>query len=56
MQKEVRRKFTGLVVYITLNIWKERNRIVFQNQLLNSQQVVSKIRENIEQRERAFQE
>ena len=49
-----RKNFNGLVIYIVWNIWKERNRRIFQQVELTSLELASKIREDINSREQAF--
>jgi hypothetical protein len=53
--REERRRFNGLVIYICWNLWKERNRRIFNNAHESALQVASKVKEDIAQRERAFQ-
>jgi ABC-type histidine transport system ATPase subunit len=51
--KPMKRQFNGLVIYTIWNIWKERNRRIFNNTLESPMQVASKVREDIMQRKRA---
>jgi ABC-type histidine transport system ATPase subunit len=50
--KPMKRQFNGLVIYTIWNIWKERNRRIFNNTLESPMQVASKVREDIMQRKR----
>jgi hypothetical protein len=49
-----RRRLNGVVIYTFWNIWKERNRRIFNNATETVPQVVARIKEDIEQRKRAF--
>ena len=49
-----RRRLNGVVIYPFWNIWKERNRRIFDNKIQTVPQVAAKIKEDIEQRKRAF--
>jgi hypothetical protein len=42
------------VIYTFWNIWKERNRRIFNNTAETGPQVAVRIKEDIEQRKRAF--
>jgi hypothetical protein len=44
-----------LVIYTCWNLWKERDRIIFNNAHESALQVASKVKEDIAQRERAVQ-
>jgi hypothetical protein len=48
------RRFNGLVIYIFWNLWKERNRIIFNNAAETVLQVAVRIKEDIDLRKRAF--
>jgi hypothetical protein len=49
-----RRRLNGMVIYIFWNIWKERNRRIFNNISETGLQVAARIKDDIEQRKRAF--
>jgi len=49
-----RRRLNGVVIYTFWNIWKERNRRIFNNTSETVSQVATRIKEDIEQRRRAF--
>jgi len=49
-----RRRLNGVVIYTFWNIWKERNRRIFNNTAETVPQVAARIKEDIEQRKRAF--
>jgi hypothetical protein len=49
-----RRRFNGVVIYTFWNLWKERNRRIFNNMTESAFQVATRIKEDIEQRKRAF--
>jgi len=49
-----RRRFNGLVIYTFWNLWKERNRRIFDNKMETVLQVAARIKEDIEQRMGAF--
>ena len=49
-----RRRINGVVIYTFWNIWIERNRRIFNNEAETVLQVAARIKENIEQRKRAF--
>jgi hypothetical protein len=48
------RQLNGVVIYTFWNIWKERNRRIFNNTAETGPQVAVRIKEDIEQRKRAF--
>ena len=48
-----RRRFNGMVIYTFWNLWKERNRRIFNNSE-SVMQVAGRIKDDIEQRRRAF--
>ena len=52
--KEEKRGFNGLVIYTLWNIWKERNRRIFNNIQESAMQVALRVKEEIEQRKRAL--
>jgi len=45
-----RRRFNGILIYIVWNLWKERNRRIFENEHKTVQQVASLTKEDIMQR------
>jgi len=47
-------RFNGVVIYIAWNLWKERNRRIFENVHKTAQQVASMTKEDIVQRHRAL--
>ena len=49
-----RRRFHGLVIYTFWNLWKERNRRIFNNATETALQVAMIIKEDIDLRKRAF--
>ena len=52
--KEKRRDFNGMVIYTMWNLWKERNRRIFDNKSSTAIQVAERTKEDIEQYRRAF--
>jgi len=48
------RHFNGVVIYTMWNIWKERNRRIFQNLVMDVRQVASKTKEDIDLCSRVF--
>ena len=54
MPKTERRRLNGVVIYTFWNIWIERNRRIFNNEAETVLQVAARIKEDIEQRKRAF--
>ena len=52
--KTEQRRFNGLVIYTFWNLRKERNRRIFKNKMETVLQVAARIKEDIEQRMRAF--
>ena len=49
-----KRRFNGMVIYTLWNIWKERNRRIFNNTHESAMQVALRVKEDIEQRKRAL--
>jgi hypothetical protein len=43
-----------MVIYTFWNLWKERNRRIFNNNYESVMQVAARIKDDIEQRRRAF--
>jgi hypothetical protein len=43
-----------MVIYTFWNLWKERNRRIFNNVTESAFQVAARIKDDIEQRKRAF--
>jgi hypothetical protein len=52
--KSERRRLNGVVIYTFWNIWKERNKRIFNNEIETAPQGVARIKEDIEQRKRAL--
>ena len=50
-----RRRLNGVVIYTFWNIWKERNRRIFDNLIQTGPQVAARIKEDIHQRRRALE-
>ena len=50
MPRSERRRLNGVVIYTFWNIWKERNRRIFDNKIETVPQVAVRIKEDIEQR------
>jgi len=50
-----RRRLNGVVIYAFWNIWKERNRRIFDNLIETVPQVAVRIKEDIQQRKRALE-
>jgi hypothetical protein len=48
--KSNKRRFNGMVIYTVWNIWKERNRRIFNNNSEPALHVLSRTREDIVQR------
>ena len=48
------RRFNGIVIYIMWNLWKERNRRIFENVFQTVQKVACSTKEDIMQRHRAM--
>jgi hypothetical protein len=51
--KQNGRQFNGILIYIVWNLWKKRNKRVFENEHKTVQQVISSTKEDIMQRRRA---
>jgi PAS domain-containing protein len=49
-----RRRLNGVIIYTFWNIWKERNWRIFNNATETVLQVATRIKEDIEERKRAF--
>ena len=54
MPKSERRRLNGVVIYTFWNIWIERNRRIFNNEIETVPQVAARIKKDIEQMKRAF--
>lgn len=54
VSRERRRHFNGMVIYTMWNIWKERNRRIFQGMAMDARQVALKAKEDIDMRSRAL--
>ena len=52
--KQEKQRFNGMVIYTLWNIWKERNRRIFNNAHESAMQVALRVKEDIEQRKRAL--
>ena len=52
--KQERRTFNGVLIYVVWNLWKERNRRIFENEHKTSEQVTYLANEDIVQRRRAM--
>ena len=52
--RQRRRHFNGVAIYTMWNIWKERNRRIFQNVAMDARQVAFKAKEDIYMRSRVF--
>jgi len=50
-----RRRLNGVIIYTFWNIWKERNRRIFDNLIQTGTQVAARIKEDIHQRKRALE-
>lgn len=49
VEREQRKSFDGIMIYFWRNIWKERNRRIFQQKTLPSKQVMSMCKDGIQQ-------
>ena len=54
IQKQDRRRFNGMVIYIMWNLWKERNRRILKNVHKTAQQMAFLTKEDIVQRHRTL--
>jgi hypothetical protein len=52
--KQEHRTFNGVLIYVVWNLWKERNRRIFENEHKTSEQVAYLAKEDIVQRRRAM--
>jgi hypothetical protein len=52
--KGERKWFNGMVIFTFWNLWKERNRRIFNNAHESAMQVALRVKEDIEQRKRAL--
>jgi hypothetical protein len=52
ISKQEKRRFNGMVIYTLWNLWKERNRRIFQNVQESSWQVAFRIKEDIAQKKK----
>jgi hypothetical protein len=52
--KGERRCFNGMVIFTLWNLWKERNRRIFNNAYESAMLVASRVKEEIEPRKRAL--
>ena len=54
VSRSERRRLNGVVIYTFWNIWKERNRRIFDNKIETVTEVAARIKEDIEQRKIAL--
>jgi hypothetical protein len=54
INKGERKRFNGMVIFTLWNLWKERNRRIFNSAHESAMQVASRVKEDIEQRNRAL--
>ena len=52
--KDQKHSFNGTVIYIMSKIWKECNECIFDNMFQMAQQLALKVKKDISQRKRAF--
>ena len=52
--KDQRRRFNGMVIYVLWNLWKERNRRIFENRFQTAKQVAPRAKEEIDMRKRVL--
>jgi hypothetical protein len=52
--KGERKRFNGLVIFTLWNLWKKRNRRIFNNAHESAMQVAPRVKEEIEQRKRVL--
>jgi hypothetical protein len=52
--KQDRKRFNGILIYIVWNMWKERNRRIFESTHMTAQQVALLAKEDIMQRHKAM--
>jgi hypothetical protein len=48
--KGERKRFNGMLIFTLWNVWKERNRRIFNNAYESAMQVASRVKEDLEQR------
>jgi hypothetical protein len=52
--KSSRHEINGFIIYITWNIWKEKNRCIFEHSSLNADEVAFRTVDNINKRRSAL--
>lgn len=50
-----KRRIATLIIYTMWNLWKERNRIIFENKTMQPWQLVQQIKEEMKLREMVFE-